>query len=210
MGGFGSGRPKSVATSGRTDSRVLAASIVFGGRGLGPGKPAKGSGTWTWEDGFELTLAFETWDDGGHIRLRHITRDRAEEEIEYTMGLETTAPHFGGLRWWFRCPSTMRRVEKLFLPLGGRRFLSRDAYRLRFDTKSLDPLDRMQRRSNRLQRKLGDYDGPSDFWPPKPKGMRWHTYDRLIDELQRLECAIDDEFLRRVGGLLELQKLLKL
>src|SRR5262249_13469992 len=46
--------------------------------------------------------------------------------FDYRVGLTTTRPRFGGLRWWFICPLVVngypcgRRVGKLYLPPGGR------------------------------------------------------------------------------------------
>src|SRR6266516_5295107 len=45
---------------------------------------------------------------------------------------QTSRPPFGGIRWWFRCPRTYRRVRVLHLPLGGRHFWSRRAYRVAY------------------------------------------------------------------------------
>jgi hypothetical protein len=42
--------------------------------------------------------------------------------------------HFGGAQWFWLCPATGRRVRNLYLPNGGTRFLSRDAYSLRWPT----------------------------------------------------------------------------
>jgi len=39
--------------------------------------------------------------------------------------LEATCPHYGGLRWWFRCGITGRRASKLYLFPGQRRFCHR-------------------------------------------------------------------------------------
>ena len=46
-------------------------------------------------------------------------------EVRQRVSVATTRPHFGGLRWWFRCPgecdgrSCGRRSHKLYLPAGG-------------------------------------------------------------------------------------------
>jgi hypothetical protein len=46
-------------------------------------------------------------------------------EISDTIYLTTSRPYFGGLRWWFVCPRSRRRVRKLYVLLGGRHFCSR-------------------------------------------------------------------------------------
>jgi hypothetical protein len=54
--------------------------------------------------------------------------------------LETTPLHFGGFRWWGRCPLEVsgapcgRRVGKLHLPPGGRYFGCRKCYGLTYQS----------------------------------------------------------------------------
>ena len=45
----------------------------------------------------------------------------------------------------------------------------------------------MLRKANKIRfDKLGGGDDPTDFAPPKPKGMHWTTYERLCREEQEL------------------------
>jgi len=50
----------------------------------------------------------------------YLRADNASETIE----LQTTSPHYGGLRWWFMCPISCcnRRVRKLYHPPGSLSF----------------------------------------------------------------------------------------
>jgi hypothetical protein len=63
---------------------------------------------------------------------------QSAEPIKVPVALETMALHFGGVRWWGRCPLVMngvpctRRVRKLYLPPGGRYFGCRTCYRLSY------------------------------------------------------------------------------
>ena len=55
-----------------------------------------------------------------------------------TMTLQSTEPHYGGLRWWFTCPMINqgfrcdRRVGKLYLPPDARYFGCRSCYDLTY------------------------------------------------------------------------------
>lgn len=60
--------------------------------------------------------------------------------------------------------------ETLYLPNGGRRFLSREAYRLRYAYQVETRLARPQRQSMQLNRALGG-DGGHDWMPEQLKGM---------------------------------------
>jgi hypothetical protein len=113
-----------------------------------------------------------------------------EIEIDDKIFLETTRPPFGGLRWWFRCPHSGRRVRKLYLPLGGRHFWSRRAYRLAYASQRETVYDRAMRRARKLYLRLGG-DPADDEYPDKPKRMRWTTYDRLMDKLVAADDVAD-------------------
>jgi len=66
----------------------------------------------------------------GWIRLEYtITNHRSGEPfpVDYRVELATTRPHFGGLRWWFVCPFSGRRVRKLYLHRVSEYFASRQA-----------------------------------------------------------------------------------
>lgn len=60
------------------------------------------------------------------------------EDISIDIHLTETRPHYGGVRWWFRCPLVDdnipcdRRVAKLYLPPGGRHFGCRTCHNLTY------------------------------------------------------------------------------
>jgi hypothetical protein len=54
------------------------------------------------------------------------------EHVHYCISLISTTPHFGGHRWWFKCPVKGIRVGKLYLPPGATRFASRQAHDLTY------------------------------------------------------------------------------
>jgi hypothetical protein len=104
--------------------------------------------------------------------------------------LTVTRPPFGGLRWWFLCLRLNRRVRKLYLPLGGRHFRSRRAYRLPYSSQRETLHDRATRRAEKLYKRLGG-DPADDNYPEKPKRMRWTTYHRLIDRIATTDRIAD-------------------
>ena len=103
-------------------------------------------------------------------------------EIDDKIRFTTSRPPFGGLRWWFVCPRSGRRVRKLYLPLGGRHFWSRRAYELAYASQRETKYDRALRRARKLRLRLGG-DPDDDEYPDKPPRMRWATYSRLMDRL---------------------------
>lgn len=175
---------------------VRKAMRQMGIHGISPGKPIEFPWRrWTWtrqgEDepwaAVEFQLVLEAF--GGTTRLRyevdHFSKPTWPQRQSIDMVI--TPCRFGGVRWWWICPATRRRVDKLYLPNGGMRFLSRGpgAHRLAYASQRHRRVDRMHDRSRRLYRLLGaDYEGQCDErWPPKPKWMRWRTYNAICDQL---------------------------
>ena len=119
--------------------------------------------------------------------------------------LEATAQPFGGLRWWFRCPRTGRRAVCLRLPLGGHQFWSRHAYGLGYASQREDGKGRAQLQAEKLYAALGGDGSWMDGAPPKPKWMRWATYERKARKLDRYNGRFDtawaDGFVRLLSRL---------
>ena len=98
-------------------------------------------------------------------------------------------------------------MRKLYLPNGGTRFLSRGpgAYRLAYASQRHGLADRMHARNRRLHWRLGaDYCELLNDWPPKPKRMRWRTYEAICDRLDAVSDELDSEPLRVLARLTRL------
>jgi len=124
-----------------------------------------------------------------YLGLVHLARCDPPERQIYKISLTCTYPYGGGVRWWFLCPETGRRAAKLYLPLGGRRFLSRQAYSLVHDTRQMCRTSLLSRRITCVAEKLGQ---PSHHFyepPEKPTRMRWRTYDRLVERWYKARDA---------------------
>lgn len=116
--------------------------------------------------------------------------------------LAFTVPHFGGRRWWMRCPVTDSRARTLHLPPSGDRFASREAWRLGYCMERLAPFDRLFEKLYRLQRKLGGVQGWGAV-PTRPKGMWRRTFARHLARHESLdnECGLEMlALIRRMGA----------
>jgi hypothetical protein len=145
------------------------------------------------EERFPVELTIDTRSDGpGFIDFSHETRDTCDPmPISYRIWLNWSRPRYGGRRYWFCCPGSGERALKLFLPLGGHRFLSREGYRLGYACQREARSDRLMRKARKLHRALGGDGAALGQDPPgKPKGMHWRTYERKLE-------AMDDR--RRPG-----------
>jgi hypothetical protein len=93
-------------------------------------------------------------DGTGSLFLRYIGAGR---RFCHWVSLRSTAPHFGGRRWWFVCPLKGIRAAKLYLPAGATNFASRKAYDLTYRScQSSWRLERVRRRTERLARQMAE------------------------------------------------------
>lgn len=99
-------------------------------------------GAWRWTyrsgSGFSVNYEVRTLDAGNPwVRLYYSWTwgsDGQAQSADYHVGLTTTRPRFGGLRWWFVCllRGCGRRVAKLYLPGNSRYFGCRGCHDLTY------------------------------------------------------------------------------
>ena len=141
------------------------------------------------------------------VRLIYTSTTRAtgaKVDNDYRVRLETTRPNFGGLRWWFLCPITGRRVGVLYLPgRGGTMFASRQAWGLAYRSQRASPEDRAVERSLKARTKLGVADQNMLDMPycPRPKWMRQRTHRRLVEVIRECRATQIRYLARRRRGL---------
>jgi len=192
VGGFGSGRSggrPTVETGLTLDFDMLRRK----------GQPA---GSLHWSSGGRETASIGyRLDLGGEcLTLNYVAGD-TRERIEQRIHLTFTEPHFGGRRWWMLCPITHRRCLRLHSGWGYNRFASREALGLAYAVQNEDRLDRSLRRGRKALARLGgsgDLDEADDL--PKPKWMRWSTYEREMAKARTASDAFDLALYERFGA----------
>jgi hypothetical protein len=162
-----------------------------------PGQSESGTLVWTHPGsreqvgsiGYQVTMA----DERGYVRLRYTATDSWTGEThasDYMIELTTTPQPFGGRRWWFVCPRRGDLVCKLHLPPGASTFASRRAHRLGYASQRQSPRDHAVNRAYKLRRRLGS-DGMIGTAISKPKGMRWATFERLMNQVDAAENTVN-------------------
>jgi hypothetical protein len=170
-------------------------------------KAGSWSGTWTWSRDGEQTasIGYRTQIDDLHgtMWLVYSAPDREtgeKKQFDYPITLESTKPHFGGFRWWFRCPYTHRRVAKLYKFNGIEKFCARTAIRPKptYASQRVSGHDRVLARQWAIRRKLND---PGCLLDPlmKPKWMRWKTFQKWDELNSRLDLMDAGYIMRRFG-----------
>lgn len=117
--------------------------------------------------------------------------------------------HFGGRQWYFCCQRTGRDVSVMWRPNGATRFASRQAWGLRvaYGSQFETPHERALNAAHAIRQKLNPRGGFScldEPIPPKPKWMRWRTYERITSKCERYEATCEAHligFLRRLERL---------
>jgi hypothetical protein len=194
MGGIGSGNHGGKPTV--EDGLVLDINRLIRQGTFKPGRAWGGSIVWsevhsgrqTASIGYEAHMGEEY----GWARLSYTTTDYWSGEKtkhDYRIELVTTPQPFGGRRWWWVCPRRGDLVSKLYKPNGGGIFASRKAHRIAYRSQRESPRDRAIGRAFKLRRRLGSSGGIGAYIP-KPKGMRWKTYDHEMERISRAEATV--------------------
>lgn len=156
-----------------------------------------------WESGNRIMLT----GDGGAVTLAY---QIGEERIREQVVLDYLPNHYGGARLFFLCPGCGRRVRFLYLRWG--RFRCRHCGRLNYRSQqqNRDELEPYHKAVKLLRGKFKVSEEqipvPMDlpgFLPPRPKGMHWSTYRRLLLELDHRKDEYYSRFMagaRRVLG----------
>jgi hypothetical protein len=73
-----------------------------------------------------------------------------------------------------------------------------------YSSQFMTAMDRAYLGKEKIKRHLiGDLDPDEWDLPPKPKWMRWKTYNRYVERFERYEAALDAGALSRVKQLLK-------
>ncbi len=91
---------------------------------------------------------------------------------------------------------------------GGKIFACRRCHGLAYPSQNESASDRTARRADSIRAKLGWDAGILNGDSPKPKGMHWRTFERLLDEHDAcadLSCAYMMDELYRTSGKVQRQ-----
>jgi hypothetical protein len=172
-----------------------------------PGATVTGSLTWTdtYSGQQTASIGYEAHLGDGHgwVRLYYTTTSYwsgEKTQHDYRVELTSTLQPLGGRRWWWVCPWREGLVAKLYKPSGSAIFASRKAHRLAYRSQRQSPHDRALGRAFKLRRRLGSTAGIGDYIE-KPKGMRWATFDRKMEQVEAAEAVCNAHLVRFVRKL---------
>jgi hypothetical protein len=114
--------------------------------------------------------------------------------LDQWIALAVQPRRFGGRQWYFKCPQTHRHCSVLWKPPGATRFCSRQTWRrqVAYASQFATPVDRAHRGQAKIKSRLiGNRDPDEWDLPPKPKWMRWSTYNRYVHRFDSYEDILD-------------------
>ena len=116
--------------------------------------------------------------------------------------------HLGGRQWFFLCPATGGLATVLWKPPGASKFCSRQAWgrQVAYHSQFQDAATRAQLGKERIKaRPIGYLDPNAWDLPPKPKWMRWSTYNRYVERFDEYEERLDNACIASVSKRLGLK-----
>lgn len=136
--------------------------------------------TWTRHGETVASVLARVGNDCVVFSYRQSWRGAPWRDCTNTVLLTWTECHYGGKRPWWLCPGCDRRVALIYSGDGwyACRHCRQLAYRSQRETQE----DLAARRANRVRDKLGWQRGILNMPGGKPKGMRWKTYLRLVNQ----------------------------
>jgi hypothetical protein len=181
---------------------------MFRVRALQPGCQTSGGWHWTRDDketasiGYRATLG----ETSGTLTLEYMQGTADDRKaVTCRIEVESLPCHYGGRRWFARCPYTHRRAWKLYKWNRVEWFCHRDAIRPKptYRTQRLGGCDRIMGQRWAIRRKLRDDFSDLFGEPCKPKHMHWRTFERYAArdaELASREWGYFGRLLDRLGG----------
>ena len=118
------------------------------------------------------------------------------KSYSYSIRLDKTACHFGNYRHWWLCPSCSKRVAVLYC---AGTYVCRHCLSVPYGSQLQQPIDRLFSRADAIRQRLGWQSGIAHGSGTKPKGMHSKTFDRLVNEHDRLSAEVWQSTLDKLG-----------
>lgn len=118
------------------------------------------------------------------------------KSYSYSIRLDKTACHFGHYRHWWLCPSCSKRVAVLYCAGA---YVCRHCLSVPYGSQLQQPIDRLFSRADAIRQRLGWQSGIAHGSGTKPKGMHSKTFDRLVNEHERVTAKIWQQTLDKLG-----------
>jgi hypothetical protein len=128
-------------------------------------------------------------------------------QLDQQITLVPRSRHFGGWQWFFVCPRLNRRAMVLWMPPGAHSFACRERWgrQVGYSSQFSTPIDRAHQGKAKINSRLcliGGFDPGEWDIPPKPKWMRWPTYDRAVEKFGSYEEMLDRSLFKALARIM--------
>lgn len=137
-----------------------------------------------------LKLNIATYRD----QLRHTNADSIKvsyshrgNPYSYSIRLEKTACNFGGVRYWWSCPQCSGRTTVLYCK---GTYVCRHCINAPYGSQLQQPIDRLFSRLNAIRARMQWQKGIIHGIGERPEGMHLKTYEKLVNEHDRLSADV--------------------
>ena len=127
--------------------------------------------------------------------------------LDQQINLVARPRYFGGRQWFFVCPHLNRLTTVLWMPPGANYFARRQRWgrQVAYASQFMTSTDRAHRGKAKINSKLCGIGGfkPEEWdFPPKPKWMRWKTYNCAEEKFNRFDSILDEGVVELMARLL--------
>ncbi|MHC4329128.1 MAG: hypothetical protein ACYSWW_13525 [Planctomycetota bacterium] len=160
--------------------------------------------TWTSsQTGRESTVCVEVHIiDEAHVSLKYVQigQNGQQTDCSHDIGLVTTPCNYGGVRYWFTCPTCLERVAFIYLAPGDNRFRCRLCNNLTYRSRNRDKIEAWGHTSRQIEKLQSEIKRRTWRGMPTRNVRRLHKLNRKMCVLTAHAASRLDKMRGRVGS----------
>ena len=127
----------------------------------------------------------------GSAQSIEVNYNHRGKSYSYPIQLTQTACHYGNYRYWWLCPNCSKRVSVLYC---AGRYVCRHCINACYQSQLQQPIDRLFSRVDAIRARLDWQAGIINGIGAKPRYMHLKTFERLVNEHDKLVKQIVGEY----------------
>ena len=132
----------------------------------------------------------------GSAKSIEVSYSYRSKSYQYSIRLSKSACHYGGYRYWWLCPKCTKRVSVLYC---AGIYACRHCINANYGSQLQQPIDRLFSRLHKIRQRLEWQAGIAHGIGERPKGMHHSTYDRLVNEHDKLSAKVWQQSLDKLN-----------
>ncbi|HAM60520.1 MAG TPA: hypothetical protein DCP60_01600 [Psychrobacter sp.] len=132
----------------------------------------------------------------GSAKYIEVSYTHRSKPYQYSIQLSKSACHYGGYRYWWLCPKCSQRVSVLYC---AGVYVCRHCIGANYGSQLQQPIDRVFSRISEIRVRLGWQQGVIHGVGAKPRYMHSKTFDRLVNEHDKLSAQVWQQTLDKLN-----------